>query len=273
MDTLLIRLQLMAPNIMLGLSMILVIILSFINCKKHGLTKRSTLLFILAGYTLGVGCAMLMGDLYTLVAKMFDGGGSRLAIFGVVASLPFILVVFSLLSGTSWRGVNDLFAPGAFLGLAFSKFGCFIYGCCPGIECDFGVYNRIHDKIMFPSQLFESITMILVVGFSFWYNYKYKKKIPGTAYPVTAIAYTVTRFIWEFWRYYDIEEMKHLLFGLSFWQIWCVIVFVISVIWIVIAKNPKLPEKEERFYAWRKKQVQKLRERLSGNKKPENIGA
>lgn len=259
--------QILGSQIALYGGMIVVIILSFFICKKHGISKISTLLFILLGYSGGIYCAKLMGDLYSKVSMMFGGGRSNVAIFGVVVGLPFVLIFVSLITGKKWRNITDLFAPGAFLGLAFAKFGCFLSGCCPGIECTFGIYNNIYDKVMFPSQICESITMVFVVAFSFWYSLKYKKRIPGSAYPITAMLYAFTRFCWEFMRYYDLDKMKHLLFGLSFWQLWCIAVFVLSVIWLYILKIPKLAEYEEKYYSWQAVQFEKVKSKLFKGKK------
>ena len=258
--------QLLGSKLSLYVGMIVVIILSFFICKKHGISKISTLLFILLGYSGGIYCAKLMGDLYSKVSMMFGGGRSNVAIFGVVVGLPFVLIFVSLITGKKWRNITDLFAPGAFLGLAFSKFGCFLSGCCPGIECKFGIYNNLLDKVVFPSQICESITMVFVVVFSFWYSLKYKKRISGSAYPVTAMVYVTTRFFWEFLRYYDIDKMKHLLFGLSFWQLWCIAVFVLSVIWLYILKIPKLAEYEEKYYSWHTKQTELLKNMIFKSK-------
>lgn len=243
-------LEIFGFKLMLIIGMLVVLVLSFLICKKHGVSKLSTLLFILLGYSGGIYCAGLMGDLYTKISRMYGGGSSNVAIFGVVVGLPIVLILASLASGKNWRNITDLFAPGAFLGLAFSKFGCFVSGCCPGIECSFGIYNKGLQMVVFPSQLFESATMVIVVAFSFWYTLKYKKRVPGSAYPVTAIAYVSTRFFWEFLRYYDIDKMKHLFLGLSFWQLWCIVVFIVSLIWLKILKNQKLSEYEEKYYSF-----------------------
>lgn len=253
---------LLAPTIALAIGLVVVIILSFIICKKHGISKLSTLIFILLGYGGGIYCAKLMGGLYTMVSKMYGGGKSNVAIFGVVVGLPLVLIAASLISGKDWKKVTDLFAPGAFLGLAFSKFGCFFAHCCPGIECSFGTYNPLYEKVMFPSQLCESVTMVFVVAFSFWYSLKYKKRISGAAYPITAMLYAFTRFCWEFLRYYDLDKMKHLLFGLSFWQLWCVVVFAASCVWLLILKNPKLTVYEEKYYTFINARLDALKGKL-----------
>lgn len=253
---------LLAPTIALAIGLVVVIILSFFICKKHGISKLSTLIFILLGYGGGIYCAKLMGGIYTMVSKMYGGGKSNVAIFGVVVGLPLVLIAASLISGKDWKKVTDLFAPGAFLGLAFSKFGCFFAHCCPGIECSFGTYNPLYEKVMFPSQLCESVTMVFVVAFSFWYSLKYKKRISGAAYPITAMLYTFTRFCWEFLRYYDLDKMKHLLFGLSFWQLWCVAVFAASCVWLLILKNPKLTVYEEKYYTFINARLDALKGKL-----------
>ena len=131
--------QIIGGDLALYVGMVIVIIFSFFICKKHGISKLSTLLFILAGYSGGIYFAKLMGGLYTVVSKHYGGGGSQQAIFGVIVGLPIFLIAMSLLTGKKWRNITDLFAPGALLGLAFSKFGCALSGCCPGIEWEHGI--------------------------------------------------------------------------------------------------------------------------------------
>ena len=104
--------------------------------------------------------------------------------------------------------------------------------------------------------------MVFVVAFSFWYSLKYEKRKPGMAYPVTTMVYVITRFFWEFLRYYDIPKMKHLLLGLSFWQIWCIIVFAGSLLWLHLLKNDKLNEYEEKYYTWYNAKTEVIKAKL-----------
>ena len=60
--------------------------------------------------------------------------------------------------------------------------------------------------------------------------------------------------------------MKDLLFGLSFWQLWCIAVFVLSVIWLYILKIPKLAEYEEKYYSWHTKQTELLKNMIFKSK-------
>lgn len=216
--------------------------------KKYGLSKISAVIFTLITYAAGVCGAMIMGDVYTGVVAQFELVGSRVAIFGAVFFTPLFMIAAALLSGKSWRGIMDLLAPGIFIILTCAKFGCFLEGCCPGRECSFGIYNPKLELTVFPSQLFESITMCFVVAFCFWYAFRCKKYIPGSVYPVTAAVYSITRFCWEFMRYYEVEDLRHIMFGLTFWQFWCVVIIVLSCLWIALLKSSKLAGLEEKYY-------------------------
>ncbi len=218
--------------------------------KKYELSKAVTIVITLITYFAGVAGAMIMGSAYSALIARFDTGGSSVAIFGAVLFTPIFMTAVALLFGQSWRKVMDMLAPGIFIILACAKFGCFMSGCCPGRECSFGVYNPKLELTVFPSQLFESITMAVVVAFCFWYAFRYKKCKSGSVYPVTAAVYSVTRFCWEFMRYYEYEEMRHIMFGMTFWQFWCIMIIVLSIGWIFLLKAGKLEEAEERYYAF-----------------------
>lgn len=220
------------------------------TCKKYDLKKTITVIITLITYVAGVRGAMIMGDAYTALTANFDAGGSSVAIFGAVVFTPIFMTVAALILSQPWRKVMDMLAPGIFIILACAKFGCFMAGCCPGRECSFGVYNPKLELTVFPSQLFESITMAFVVAFCFWYAFKNKKCMSGSVYPVTAAVYSVTRFCWEFMRYYKYEELRHLVLGMTFWQFWCVVVIILSVLWVILLKSQRLIALETRYYSF-----------------------
>lgn len=230
--------------------------------KKYELRKSITVLITLITYVAGVTGAMIMGSIYTRVAESFGSEGSSVSIFGAVVFTPIFMTAVSLLLGQSWRKVIDMLAPGIFIILACAKFGCFMAGCCPGRECSFGVYNPKFEMTMFPSQLFESITMAAVVGFCFWYIFKCKKNTSGSVYPVTAIVYSITRFGWEFMRYYVTDEFRHVMFGLTFWQFWCLMVMLISIVWLLLLKSSKVKELEVKYYAFTDDKYKTLSEKF-----------
>lgn len=218
--------------------------------KKYELKKSTAVIFTLITYGAGVYGAMKMGGFYSAAISDYDAEGSKVAIFGAVVFTPLIMTAVALIANKPWRKIIDLLAPGIFIILTCAKFGCFMAGCCAGRECSFGIYNPRFELTMFPSQLFETITMLFVVAFCFWYGFRCKKYISGSLYPVTAAVYSVTRFFWEFMRYYKYEEMRHIMLGMTFWQFWCVVVIVLSIVWIILLKSEKVASLEGRTYAF-----------------------
>jgi len=56
----------------------------------------------------------------------------------------------------------DLLAPYAALVQAIGRIGCFFNGCCYGVESGWGVYFPVHAKVLFPSQILDSATLLLI---------------------------------------------------------------------------------------------------------------
>jgi phosphatidylglycerol:prolipoprotein diacylglycerol transferase len=143
----------------------------------------------------------------------FIGGFLALAILIRWYKLPF------------WK-VADAFAPGAALGQAFGRQGCFSAGCCWGkaTTLPWGVhftelgheYTGVpiygpdgSDLYLHPTQLYESFFMLVV--FAFLYYLHRKKKFDGQILVMYAIIYSIFRFLIEFIR----DDPRGDLFGLT----------------------------------------------------------
>ena len=113
-------------------------------------------------------------------------------------------------------------APGAItLGHAFGRIGCFLSGCCYGIETDawYGVLFPGHTHKVIPTQLFEMaflFALALVLGILAF------KKITVHTFPIYTIGYGVFRFIIEFFRGDERGQLK----GLSPSQYWCILLIL-----------------------------------------------
>ncbi len=122
--------------------------------------------------------------------------------------------------------VADAFAPGLALGQAFGRQGCFAAGCCWGKHTDlpWGVHfsDAGHDYTgvpvygpdggdlyLHPTQLYESITMLLVFGLLIYLHRH--KKFDGQVLVAYAIIYALVRFTIEFFR----DDPRGDLFGLT----------------------------------------------------------
>lgn len=209
--------------------------------KKYRLTTKNTIIITLITYVAGVTGALIMGNFYTtlMTSKGFSID-SRVAIFGAVVFTPLFMTIASFILKQDWRRVIDMLAPGIFIILACAKFGCFCSGCCHGIECSFGVMSPIINVTVFPIQIVEVFFMCFIIWFSFWYALKSNRYVKGAVYPATTVIYCFMRFFAEFLRYYEMPEQRDILFNMTFWQLCCVSVSIICVVWLFIVHSKKV---------------------------------
>lgn len=219
--------------------LILMFTVSLCTYKKYKLKKSTALIFTAIALVGGLAGTVVMGSIASAVAATVGvSGGSKIAIYGAVMFTPLILLAAALISKQPWREILDLMAPSGLIFTACAKLGCVFSGCCPGIPCSFGVFNPWHNQTMFPSQILEFITMLIIIAICFLYAFRSKKFTSGTLYPFAAIIYASTRFIWEYFRFYTLEAERHIMFGvMTFWQFCCLLTIAVSVIWLVVMKS------------------------------------
>ncbi len=99
----------------------------------------------------------------------------------------------------------DIVLPSVAITQAFGRIGCFMAGCCYGIETDawYGIvfqnskYAPNHVK-MIPTQLISSAGMFCIAAILFWFAKKNKK--PGRVGALYLVLYSIGRFGIEFLR-------------------------------------------------------------------------
>lgn len=107
--------------------------------------------------------------------------------------------------------VFDYFAPTLGLGLAFTRIGCFMNGCCYGTPTDlpWGIsfppgsipYSIFGDAHLHPSQLYSSLYgLMLFVLLHFMMK---KKKFTGQLVAILFMVEALFRFLIEYVRYYE----------------------------------------------------------------------
>lgn len=104
-----------------------------------------------------------------------------------------------------WRGYLDCAAPSIALGQGFGRIGCFLAGCCYGIQTDGPIAVTFHTSQfapngvpLFPTQLFSSafdflhcLLLCLILK---------RRKRQGTVGACYVIIYSIGRFAIEFFR-------------------------------------------------------------------------
>ncbi len=132
----------------------------------------------------------------------------------------------------------DFYAPLFPLFHVFGRIGCFMTGCCYGIECQrFGIAYTIsaiapNGVELFPVQLLESslnIAIFFVVLF-----FEKKHHLQGKAIWVYLMVYSIARFFIEFLRG---DELRGIILGLSTSQ-W-ISILVLTVVLIKIKQAEK----------------------------------
>ncbi|HEV7699011.1 MAG TPA: prolipoprotein diacylglyceryl transferase [Pyrinomonadaceae bacterium] len=144
---------------------------------------------------------------------------------GLIGGFVAVVFLVRLYKLSFWK-VADALVPGLALGQAFGRQGCFAAGCCWGKPTDsvLGVhftqagheYTGVpvvdaagHDLHLYPTQLIESFTMLLVCGILIYLHRR--KKFDGQVLIAYGIIYAIFRFLIEFIR----DDPRGDLFGLT----------------------------------------------------------
>lgn len=133
---------------------------------------------------------------------------------------------------------SDTIAPCIPLFHAFGRIGCFLAGCCYGMESEVGftyhysVVESANGVCRFPIQLVESAENFILCAVLVAILCKYKNMKHGTLIWIYGLTYPVIRFINEFFRG-DFNERGY--FGVLSTSQWIsVMIFVFSLVMLLI---------------------------------------
>lgn len=177
-------------------------------------------------------------QVFAYLVKYFGG----MVFYGGFLGACVGLLVYTKFSKAVERWIAfDLFAVCIPLFHVFGRIGCFLSGCCYGIECSFGVVvhgntlvPELNDVRRLPVPLIEAacnlvIFLILLRAFL-------KGKEKGKMIFLYMLIYPVVRFILEFFRG---DVIRGFLFGLSTSQWISIALFAVAVWKLFLSKNGK----------------------------------
>lgn len=135
----------------------------------------------------------------------------------------------------------DIYAVITPLFHTFGRIGCFLGGCCYGVESEFGITIHgntinpsVNDVNRFPIQLVEAGCNFLIFLLIL---YLFKKKIMSDKLIyIYMLIYPVVRFIDEFFRG---DTYRGIWLGLSTSQWISIILFVFAVVMLIVKRNDK----------------------------------
>lgn len=117
----------------------------------------------------------------------------------------------------------DLLVPFIALGQAIGRIGCLLNGCCFGRESGMGLYFKVFDKILIPTQLYSSLLLLLI--FSILRFKQDRNHLPGEILCSYFFLYSLKRFFIEFLR----NDSLRIFYGLTLFQILCLMLFFLSL--------------------------------------------
>lgn len=186
---------------------------SFFWIEMHrdrlGLGHAGSLLLAIVHTAYGVFCVRFF-------AFLESGGGTlqAMSLYGAVFFMPVLYIALSLLLKVSMRDVFDLLTPCTVFTLMCSRFNCLHEGCCQGLYIP-GL------SIRWPTREIEILyyALFLLQICPMIRN----KKTKGEVYPLYVMTYSVLRFVIEWARVYDGENIMHPA------HVWSLIALLISV--------------------------------------------
>lgn len=128
-----------------------------------------------------------------------------------------------------------------------SRIGCFLGGCCYGVEWEHGItftnslVEQANGVPRVPVQLFEAGYEILLFAMIFILINK-TVRFKGKLLAMYLLLYAVGRFILEFWRG---DDYRGHLFGLSTSQIISILMFVGSSVFLILKSSKKKSRSEQ----------------------------
>jgi phosphatidylglycerol:prolipoprotein diacylglycerol transferase len=199
------------------------------------------------------------GNPWALVSLDFlrSGGVFYGGLIGAVVTGYFLMRRYKL----PWWKTADACAPGIALGNVLGRLGCFSAGCCWGKPTGepWGVrFTELAHEItgvpagvaLHPTQLYESISILIVFGFLIWLHRH--RRFSGQVILSYALLYSAIRFLIEFFRDDPRGDILGLttLTGLSTSQMIGIIVGVTSLILLIRRwRNSGASDKTERRIA------------------------
>lgn len=215
-------------GVMLVFAFIVGAVLSALRAKKENINPDTIFNLCFIVFISGVIGARIfyviehIGDYINnpLEIIMFQHGGLSWfggLIMGLISGLLYLknknLNVYKVL---------DLIAPFAALAQAIGRIGCLLNGCCFGKEYSYGIYFPVHNAVLIPIQIYSSILLIFIfIILRFVQDRPHKT---GQIFLLYLLLYSLKRFFIEFWR----SDNEIISFGLTLFQILCIIIFVLS---------------------------------------------
>lgn len=237
--------------LMLIIGVIFALFLAF-TYFKYKKVSNNFILDLLFTSVISIFMGVIFACLFENLYEFFENPDKYKFTFGMTfygglfgGSVTFILMYLFFIKKRNGRMMDKILivAPSSItLAHSLGRIGCFLAGCCYGKETNmwYGIYFPTLEKIVIPTQLFESIfLLILSIVFTiiiFKTNFKYNIII-------YLISYSIWRFLIEFLR--D-DPRGGFILGMSPSQFWCIALLIFSIPLFFFLKNVVFKNEESK---------------------------
>ncbi|MFP4498112.1 MAG: prolipoprotein diacylglyceryl transferase [Vulcanimicrobiota bacterium] len=188
--------------------------------------------------------------------KMFAFNQGGLSWHGGFLGAGICIYLFCKIKKIKVLPVADLLFTTSILGLALGRIGCFLNGCCYGKACSLPwavtFPSHRHPIPVHPTQLYEMFLDLIIFAFLlYWLK---KRKFWGENTMMTFASYSVVRFIVEFYRFNEPNQMIHGLSLAQWFSIGLFTVMAAGIVWLrahtpenlIIDHDSLKPEEQEK---------------------------
>lgn len=170
-----------------------------------------------------------------LYADKFWLGGGFVFYGGLIFGFGFYLLYSFVLKGIKFKdGIYLL--PGLIFGHAIGRIGCFLAGCCYGVQTKVPWSIFMHNEHRHPTQIYEAIGLLIMGAMTL--NFIKHKRIHFFIISFYFISYALLRFFLEFYRGDKIRGILFFHLSTSQW-ISLGIAFLLFLLQLFQYKNSK----------------------------------
>jgi phosphatidylglycerol---prolipoprotein diacylglyceryl transferase len=257
------RLQVHAYGLLLAVSFLVGILWAMRRGEKRGIPGDSVMdagLYVVISAIIGSRLFYVVTHIDEFRGRWFDTvnpfqssgeiGIAGLSMLGGVVMAIATIMIFCRIKRLSILRFFDSAAPSLALGLALTRIGCFLNGCCFGKPGNLpwcvvfpdsspaGVF--LPDQHLHPTQLYSSLFDFLILGALLLADRK--KRPAGMLSALFFILYGAFRFLIDFVRYYESTVQFHVLgFAFTFNQLIAMLMMVagVAMFWVLRRKGKR----------------------------------
>ena len=232
-------------GLFIAIGVIAALLVAMYRAKKHGLDKELvfniTLLVAITGI-LGAKLLYIILNWKDFIADPVKGLTEGFVVYGGIILGIVVGYIYIKRKKAVFSDYFDIIMPGVAIAQGFGRIGCFMAGCCYGVECDGPMCVVFPENSLapsgvslFPTQLVSALGNFLIAAILILASRKLKYSgFTGSLY---LVLYAVGRFAIEFFR----ADERGNIGPLSTSQFISIIMIAVAVVLFIYYGRKKIP--------------------------------